>query len=255
MQAGDDNLAVTWGRLGVTAGFATESPAAMTLTSSGLPVAFVNGAFVRPGVADGDSVVSEAQAFFARRGVPWLLWVRQGADRHLSDACRRSGANDTGGPVAMVLADIASRSPQPPPAGLTVTIASEPPDVDAVRPLMTSGFDMPTDVTERVITVELFRSPDVCVLIGRVAGVPVSCSMVSVTGDVAGVYNVATPPEFRRRGFGEALSWAALMEGRLRGATAAVLQASPDGQGIYARMGFEEHERYEQWEFPASAPM
>ena len=141
---GDNNLAVTWGRLGIAAGFATERLPSMTLTSSGLPIPYFNGAFVRPGVEDGEIVVAQACAFFSNRAVPWLLWVRQDAERRVSDACRRGGVSDTGGPQGMVLADLPSESPQHPPPALTVGLATDHADLLAVRYLIGAGFAIQT---------------------------------------------------------------------------------------------------------------
>ena len=62
---------------------------------------------------------------------------------------------------------------------------------------------------------------------------------------VAGIYWVATIEEQRRRGYGEALTWAAVAGGRELGCGIASLQASKLGRRIYARMGFEHGLDYE----------
>jgi ribosomal protein S18 acetylase RimI-like enzyme len=59
-----------------------------------------------------------------------------------------------------------------------------------------------------------------------------------VSDTVAGVYNVATPEAFRRRGLGEATTRAAVAEGRNRGCVISTVQASDLGYRIYERMGF-----------------
>jgi ribosomal protein S18 acetylase RimI-like enzyme len=61
---------------------------------------------------------------------------------------------------------------------------------------------------------------------------------VIVTDKVAGVYNVATPERFRRRGLGEAATRAVIADGVRRGCTSTTLQASEMGYPIYERMGF-----------------
>jgi predicted acetyltransferase len=61
---------------------------------------------------------------------------------------------------------------------------------------------------------------------------------VYLTHGVAGIAWVGTIPECRNRGFGEAVTWAAVREGLRRGACFANLQASPMGRPIYERMGF-----------------
>jgi ribosomal protein S18 acetylase RimI-like enzyme len=71
-------------------------------------------------------------------------------------------------------------------------------------------------------------------------GRPVASSGLMLAGGLAGVYNVATAPQARRRGIGAALTAVAIAEGRDRGYEVAALGASELGYGVYRRMGFEE---------------
>jgi predicted acetyltransferase len=61
---------------------------------------------------------------------------------------------------------------------------------------------------------------------------------------------VATPPEHRRRGYGAAVTWAAIEEGRRQGCDHAALQASELGAPIYRSMGFVDVGQYVQLEGP-----
>ncbi len=70
-------------------------------------------------------------------------------------------------------------------------------------------------------------------------GVPASCVAVVVAGTVAAVEHVVTRTDLRGRGFGSAITVAALRHAHAMGARRAVLTASPDGEGIYRRLGFE----------------
>jgi ribosomal protein S18 acetylase RimI-like enzyme len=51
---------------------------------------------------------------------------------------------------------------------------------------------------------------------------------------------VATKKEFRRRGLGSALTWAAADHARRQNISTVVLQSSNDGKGVYAPLGFRE---------------
>ena len=57
-------------------------------------------------------------------------------------------------------------------------------------------------------------------------------------GDDVSVQYVATDPSFRRRGLAARVVAAALAEARADGLRTATLQASPDGYGVYERLGF-----------------
>ena len=89
--------------------------------------------------------------------------------------------------------------------------------------------------------------------LGRSNGQPVAVSALSAGEGVAGVQYVVTVPAARRRGIGMALTLRVLREARALGYRVAVLTASPDGEGIYRRIGFREYcrvRRYE-WEPPS----
>ena len=113
----DANLAGAWAKIGGHGGEVGGSPEC-PFVATGLPAAFFNGVYATGPVADPDQLIADATTFMAQRGVPWLLWVREGVDDALLDAGRRAGLTDAGGPPAMALPAIpslpfpmASRSP------------------------------------------------------------------------------------------------------------------------------------------------
>ena len=85
---------------------------------------------------------------------------------------------------------------------------------------------------------------EVRVFSARVDNQPAGTSIAIRTGDVSGVYGVGTRPQFRRRGVGTALSWAAVNAGREWGCDTIVLQATAAGLPVYERMGFRTVVRY-----------
>ena len=193
-------------------------------------------------------LVAEAIRFFSERNLPWLLWVRDSVSPETLEAGRAAGLRDAGGPPAMGMNPIVE-SPES-PADLNIAIATSATELAEHASMLRDGFGMPQEVVDQLIKPKLLHVDNIAVLVGRVDGEPVSCSLLSVTGSIAGVYNVATPQRFRGRGYGEALTWAAISEGARRGCTAAVLQASEAGYPIYKRMGFNDLGRYAQLQGP-----
>jgi ribosomal protein S18 acetylase RimI-like enzyme len=63
-------------------------------------------------------------------------------------------------------------------------------------------------------------------------------SSLFLGSQVAGIYDVATAPPFRRRGLGQAMTELALIEARRMGYTIAVLGSTDEGHRLYERMGF-----------------
>lgn len=241
----DSNLAGTWAKFGEHSGEvggSTTCPFVVT----GIQAAFFNGVFPTGPVDDPERVVGEAIEFMAARAVPWLLWVREGIDDALLDAGRRAGLVDAGGPPAMGLPEIPTIPP--PPDGLRIEIVDDDAGLETFRDLGARGFEMPREIIDVVVTESMLADPSMVLVVGRVDGVPVSCAIVVVTETTAGVYNVATPPEHRRRGYGAALTWAAVDQGARLGCDHSVLQASELGAPVYRQMGYRDLGRYVQLE-------
>ena len=239
----DVNLAGAWVNIGGHGGEVGGSPEC-PFVATRLPAAFFNGVYATAPVDDPDQLIAEATAFMAELGVPWLLWVRDGVNDALLDAGRRAGLTDAGGPLAMALPAIPEIPP--PPDGLEITVVRDAAGLQVARDLGARGFEMPREFIDVLTAESMLDDPTVVMVTGSVDDVPVSTALVGVTGSTAGIYNVATPPEHRRRGYGEALTWAAVTEGRRLGCDHSVLQASPMGAPVYRRMGYVDLGTYVQ---------
>jgi len=72
---------------------------------------------------------------------------------------------------------------------------------------------------------------------GRAAAV----SSLLLAAGAAGIYNVATLPEFRGKGIGSAMTLTPLLAARAEGYRIGVLQSSSQGLSVYRKLGFKEY--------------
>ena len=133
--------------------------------------------------------------------------------------------------------------PPPAPAGLEIVEVDDLAGVGAVESLLIESFELEgsepgTVLDERALSA--WR-----MWLGTVDGRPVAASAAHASDGYVGVYGVATTPDARGRGFGEALTWAAATS---RPGLPAALQASALGRPVYERMGFEVLAPFTVWE-------
>ena len=122
--------------------------------------------------------------------------------------------------------------------GLAVEAATAATLADHVRVQAEAYGDDP-DLLARWLA-PMLDAPHIRLLTGRADGEAVASAMalVHVPTDVAGIFGVGTVPAARGRGFGTAITIAALAEAARMGAHRAFLEPTPDAGGIYDRLGF-----------------
>jgi ribosomal protein S18 acetylase RimI-like enzyme len=200
--------------------------------ATGVPVAMLNIAFVRQPLASPRDALTAAVAFFDRQRLPFVVRVRMDT-RQPEAAEARDALGDTVRYGAVPI-------PDPPSASADLNIVNVRDDkmLSQFQGVLAEGFGMPLEIAERLIVSDLSRQDGVELYLGQADGRAVAASTLVLTGSTAGIYNVATVNDFRRRGIGEAMTWHCVSRGLESGCSVAVLQASSMGRPVYERMGF-----------------
>ena len=175
-----------------------------------------------------DHVFALAEAFFAVR---FSVVVECGVEDALETMLlARDWRLDEEEP-ALVLAPIPDASP-PAPAELDIR-----PVVDAAGLADFRSVSQTPSVYLPSLAAAL--DPAVVLLVGYVGGRPVATARVACLESIVELHGIVTVAERRRRGYGTALTWAALAAGRARGCTVATLTATPMGLPLYQGIGFQ----------------
>ncbi|MGI8552562.1 MAG: GNAT family N-acetyltransferase [Dehalococcoidia bacterium] len=226
------------------------------LSSGDIPGPIFNKAVALSPTASADHILAIAEAFFAGAAAGFGLMVEAEANPALESGLRSRGWQIIDEGPAMVLPSLPARYP-PLPLGLelrTVTdqtlldeffavtqgeeSAAEIGNEDAGSDHSVLNQFIPANVNQILIPLACALDPDVALFVGYVDGTPVAHAALYRTNGVAEIGSVDVRSSQRRRGYGTALTWAAIKEGAARGCTAAALRATEMGYSVYRRMGF-----------------
>ncbi|HSZ40661.1 MAG TPA: GNAT family N-acetyltransferase [Trebonia sp.] len=186
----------------------------------------------------------------AGSGLAHCLQLRPGVSPALAGLAAARGMSEGPEPL-MVLADparldAAKRAAAQGAVGLEIR-QLDPDEAAAHVAVAATGFGAPEELFAEVMTPALLGAPGVRCYVGEAGGRPVTTGIGLTLGPFTGVFNVATVPAGRRRGYGAALTARAVSDGLAAGASWSWLQASPDGYGVYERLGFRTVETWRVW--------
>ena len=120
------------------------------------------------------------------------------------------------------------------------------PDPDWTRVMASGEHQVPARQAEKARMPELLGVPAAWVLL-RVEGEPAACAFATADGPLAGLFDLAVLPAFRRRGLGNRVMSAAGAWARSQGAYFAYAQVACSNIGsltLNAGLGLTEHYRY-----------
>lgn len=233
-------LAAIWGRLteAIEGARFEERGDLVVAIAPGFPFPQCNGAWViedsAAAVAALPGVLAEVESSGAR---PWLQ-TRSG---HVATqaAARELGLTHVERVPAMVVGPGEFEAPD---VDVEVALIDER-EVGGAVAMLADAFEAPEDVLARFARA-CESLPESNWYVGRAGGEVVSTALGVTLGDATGIFNVATPLEHRRRGYGAALTARAVRDGFAAGSAFAFLQSSELGLSVYRSLGFREVEDY-----------
>lgn len=192
-----------------------------------------------------DDAIQAAIERCGSRHVPILWWT--GPATRPADLGEHLAAKGFRGLVLPGMAvHLSAQLLSPPrPTGLIVEQVTDLDTLAQYCKAFCEGFKIPDLLRDSFF--DLFRclglAPDLSLrhYIGWFEGEPAATASLFLGAGAAGIYNVATVPQARRRGFGAAMTATALLQARAEGCQVAILHASEMGAGVYRSLGFEEY--------------
>jgi GNAT superfamily N-acetyltransferase len=233
-QAADANLAAAFDLVRVHLADARSDRrrfGAVEAIATGHELAFYNPVLVLDASATPTDVLA-AVRWIESQGLRTCVHLAGGLEEAIRAPLESRGfaADDELGQV-MALSPI---PPAPAPPGSVRIRVGGPELGDAWHQALESG-----ERFRRTFGPALLADPAVRIAVADLDGTPVAAAAAIRSAATLGIYAVGTVEPARRRGFGRAVTWAAIESGAAAwGSTVAILQSSEMGVPLYRSMGF-----------------
>lgn len=221
--------------------------AGVVLVDAGAALPMFNAAVqVAPAetVEDFDRQIAAAADFYRQRAVPWCFWAcdgmlaippRRAAARVMEAAGLAPAATNTG------LFANELHPPCRPLPDLRVRPIHSSADRQSFCHIMTMAFEGPAPQISAVYGSHDLWRDGFQGFIGSIQGQDVSAGATVTACGATGIYAVGTLPGFTGRGYGEALTRAAIsLAGAGQPPLPFVLQSTPEALRLYRRLGFQQ---------------
>jgi hypothetical protein len=236
-------LASTWALLAGTLrdGWAREVGRAIAIVTS-VPVPTLNGVWATRADTPPEDIEAGLEAV-AASGLPHCLETRPGCRAAAKTiAERRSLLAEPDIPLMARVGHVEG----PRPDGLLFR-QLQPAEASLHCEVAGPAFGAAPDMLAGLITPAVLELREVRGYVGEVRGEAVVTAMSVTLQDAVGIFNVATVPPYRRRGYGAAATASALNDGLKAGASWGWLQSTEAGYRVYERLGFITLESWPCW--------
>src|SRR5271156_2814797 len=179
---------------------------------------------------------------FDARSLRWTYWLCEDflnppLRREAARVFKRHGLRHLTGARGMYPDRLAPASRELPP--LDIRPVADEATRNAFSDVMSTAFEIP-----HAVSLSVYGSPRAWKgsfegYVGYSNGRAVTTAAAVITGDVIGLYSVATLPQHRRLGFAEAIMrWVVQQAQQTRGISRTVLQSTSSGLALYEAMGY-----------------
>ena len=206
--------------------------------SSGINYAPCNGVMHSKDGVISEQAIERAFEFFHIRKLPFIWWTS-------SKNLEKKGFQ-FGGILKGIALDISNERKLNPPAAslLRVRIISAKEDLSAFASIAVKGFGMNLGLLEQFQAVHTagMENGEQVHFLALFEDVPVGTATLSTSDSSAGIWNLATLSEYRKRGVGTALVASALAEAKKLHYkhVMAILMPKRMAWGLFSKLGFKE---------------
>lgn len=178
----------------------------------------------------------------------WRVWDHDNP-KNLDSLLRENGAYQIPGTALMAI-DLESYHPmsEPLPELKIRTVRNQKHSIDFSE-CSSAVFDIPKLVSTTISEIIGKQDQNIDSYIGYIEDTPVSTGTIFYSNGVAGIYNVATLPDFQGKGIGVEMMTTMLLKAKLDDIKTTLLHATPAGIRLYEKLGFQTFGEMRQYLF------
>ncbi|MCP5029795.1 MAG: GNAT family N-acetyltransferase [Actinomycetia bacterium] len=211
-----------------------------------LPDPTLSTTVVRRDPVDHPAAVESAARLFSIVGIPLAVDVAEGLRPRLEQALVDRGMGEVARRPGMV-ADLGRVELDVPPVGVRVGPIETFAELALVREIQTAAFGLAPAVAAGLLHDDMLATSGVYQFGAWADDALVGCATMHVDDRAAGLFGIATHPDYGGQGVGTAVTRGAMAAARGLGADLAWLQSTEAGLGLYQGLGFETVTNFVVW--------
>ena len=210
--------------------------ALMSLTTSPIPA--LNGVLDIADEPDPREIAALAALAAERATTPWTIQLRAKPSTEIRRVAESHGLVHESTYALMVLNLGEETAATPLPRGVRIR-AVDGADHKVYADTLAEGFETSPEVFGNLLSPQVLDATGLTAYLAEYEGAPVATGLASTVEDCVGLFNIATPPRHRRRGYARAITQSMLIDARTSGKRIAFLSPSDEGLPLYESMGFQ----------------
>jgi ribosomal protein S18 acetylase RimI-like enzyme len=213
---------------------------------TGVAISDFNWAWNEKQLSPGSSEsIEEIKEYYSKINLRFWWWLYPRGDTPQSRDLLAGAGMDLIAQIPCMAADLDIKALEEKiPAQITIAEVKSNDDLLLWADISFRGFQMPERAREQysafVLSFARGEKQAQRLFLAYVDRNPAATSLLFVNKETAGIYYVATLPEFRSKGLGFYVTLAAMNAAKNAGYKKIILQATPAGEKVYRRIGFQE---------------